>query len=399
MTGFNTILEAVEDLKQGKMIIVVDDEDRENEGDLLMAADMVTPEAINFMAKYGKGLICMPALKEKFDEINLPLMVRNNTDSFKTAFTISIDGSNTTTGISAYDRCETIRQFTNKDAKESDFKTPGHMFPLVAKDGGVLVRNGHTEAAVDLAKIAGFSPVGVICEILKEDGTMARVDDLMKFKEEHDLKIITIADLIKYRKITEVTAQRVSSAKLPTSYGIFEIIGYRDKYNGEEHVALKYGDLDSENVLVRVHSECLTGDAFHSIKCDCGKQLNSAMEAISKNGSGLVIYLRQEGRGIGLINKIRAYHMQDKGYDTIEANLVLGFENDLRDFNMAAQILKDLGVNSIRLLSNNPDKLGQLEEYGIKINERVSTEEEITKYNIDYLRTKRDKMGHMLDIG
>ena len=228
---------------------------------------------------------------------------------------------------------------------------------------------------------------------------MARVDDLMKFKEEHDLKIITIADLIKYRKITEVTAQRVSSAKLPTSYGIFEIIGYRDKYNGEEHVALKYGDLDSENVLVRVHSECLTGDAFHSIKCDCGKQLNSAMEAISKNGSGLVIYLRQEGRGIGLINKIRAYHMQDKGYDTIEANLVLGFENDLRDFNMAAQILKDLGVNSIRLLSNNPDKLGQLEEYGIKINERVSTEEEITKYNIDYLRTKRDKMGHMLDIG
>ena len=372
MTGFNTILEAVEDLKQGKMIIVVDDEDRENEGDLLMAADMVTPEAINFMAKYGRGLICMPALKEKFDEINLPLMVRNNTDSFKTAFTISIDGSNTTTGISAYDRCETIRQFTNKDAKESDFKTPGHMFPLVAKDGGVLVRNGHTEAAVD---------------------------DLMKFKEEHDLKIITIADLIKYRKITEVTAQRVSSAKLPTSYGIFEIIGYRDKYNGEEHVALKYGDLDSENVLVRVHSECLTGDAFHSIKCDCGKQLNSAMEAISKNGSGLVIYLRQEGRGIGLINKIRAYHMQDKGYDTIEANLVLGFENDLRDFNMAAQILKDLGVNSIRLLSNNPDKLGQLEEYGIKINERVSTEEEITKYNIDYLRTKRDKMGHMLDIG
>lgn len=303
MTGFNTILEAVEDLKQGKMIIVVDDEDRENEGDLLMAADMVTPEAINFMAKYGRGLICMPALKEKFDEINLPLMVRNNTDSFKTAFTISIDGSNTTTGISAYDRCETIRQFTNKDAKESDFKTPGHMFPLVAKDGGVLVRNGHTEAAVDLAKIAGFSPVGVICEILKEDGTMARVDDLMKFKEEHDLKIITIADLIKYRKITEVTAQRVSSAKLPTSYGIFEIIGYRDKYNGEEHVALKYGDLDSENVLVRVHSECLTGDAFHSIKCDCGKQLNSAMEAISKNGSGLVIYLRQEGRGIGLIDR------------------------------------------------------------------------------------------------
>lgn len=398
MTRFNSIEQALEDLREGKMIIVVDDENRENEGDLLMAADKVTPESINFMTKHGRGLICMPALKEKFDKINLPLMVRRNTDSFETAFTVSIDAKTTTTGISAFDRCETIRQFAREDAKQGDFNTPGHMFPLVAKDGGVLVRNGHTEAAVDLAKMAGFSPVGVICEILKDDGTMARVDDLMKFKEEFDLKIITIEDLIKYRKLNEKTADRVSSAKLPTSYGMFEIIGYRDKYNGDEHIALTYGDLAEEDVLVRVHSECLTGDVFHSAKCDCGKQLDSSMEAIVENGSGVLIYLRQEGRGIGLINKIRAYHMQDKGYDTIDANLVLGFESDLRDFNMAAQILKDLNIKSIRLLSNNPDKLNQLTEYGIKINEKISIEEEATKYNIDYLKTKRDKMGHTLKL-
>ena len=396
MTGFNTILEAVEDLKQGKMIIVVDDEDRENEGDLLMAADMVTPEAINFMTKYGRGLICMPALKEKFDEINLPLMVRNNTDSFKTAFTISIDGSNTTTGISAYDRCETIRQFTNKDAKESDFKTPGHMFPLVAKDGGVLVRNGHTEAAVDLAKIAGFSPVGVICEILKEDGTMARVDDLMKFKEEHDLKIITIADLIKYRKITEVTAQRVSSAKLPTSYGIFEIIGYRDKYNGEEHVALKYGDLDSENVLVRVHSECLTGDALGSKRCDCGEQYDAAMKRIAEEGCGILLYMRQEGRGIGLINKLKAYSIQDKGFDTVEANEMLGFPADMRSYDVAAAILKDLGVSKVNLMTNNPRKIDGLESYGIEIVNRVPIKMNHNEKNEFYLQTKKEKLGHML---
>ena len=395
---FNTIEEAIKDIRDGKMIIVVDDENRENEGDLLMAADKITPEAVNFMAANGRGLICLPAAKEKIEALDLPLMIEKNTDSFQTAFTVSIDGINTTTGISAYERAETIKQFTSKLATKYDFNTPGHVFPLIAKSGGVLVRNGHTEAAVDLAKLAGFEPIGVICEILKDDGTMARVNDLMEFKEKYNLKIITIKDLIEYRKRNEITIEKISSANLPTKYGTFEIVGYKEIYTNQEHIALIHGEISSENTLVRVHSECLTGDSFGSLKCDCGTQLSTAMNMIAKNGSGVLIYLRQEGRGIGLLNKIKAYNLQDKGYDTVEANLELGFEEDMRDFNAAAQILKTLGVKSVNLLSNNPDKFEQLERYGIKINGRISTKEEINEFNRGYLKTKKEKMGHLLEI-
>ena len=395
---FNTIEEAIKDIKEGKIIIVVDDENRENEGDLLMAAEKITPETVNFMATNGRGLICLPAEKKKIEALNLPFMVEKNTDSFQTAFTVSIDGINTTTGISAYERAETIKQFTSKLATRYDFNTPGHVFPLVAKVGGVLVRNGHTEAAVDLAKLAGFEPIGVICEILKEDGTMARVNDLMEFKEKHNLKIITIKDLIEYRKRNEITIEKISSANLPTKYGMFEIVGYKDIYTNQEHIALIHGEISQENTLVRVHSECLTGDSFGSLKCDGGTQLSVSMQAIVKNGCGVLIYLRQEGRGIGLLNKIKAYNLQDKGYDTVEANLELGFEEDMRDFYMAAQILKTLGVKSINLLSNNPDKFEQLEMYGIKINGRISTKGEINEFNRGYLKTKKEKMGHFLEI-
>lgn len=395
---FNTIEEAIKDIKNGKMVIVVDDESRENEGDLLMAAEMATPESINFMATYGRGLICLPATEKKFKSLNIPLMVRENTDTFQTAFTVTIDGADTLTGISAYERAETVKLFCDENSTSKDFKTPGHIFPLIAKTGGVLVRDGHTEASVDLARLAGLKEIGLICEIMKDDGTMARVDDLMIFKEKHNLKIITIKDLIEYRKTNETTIEKVSSAFLPTKYGNFEIIGYKDTYSNEEHIALTYGDINKENTLVRLHSECLTGDVFHSLKCDCGLQLESSMKKIVENGNGVLIYMKQEGRGIGLLNKIKAYKLQEEGYDTVEANLMLGFEEDMRDFYMAAQILKNLNIKSISLLSNNPDKINQLEKYGIKINNRVPINEEINDFNKLYLKTKKDKMGHLLDI-
>lgn len=395
---FNTIDEAIEDIKNGKMVIVVDDENRENEGDLLMAAQMATPQSINFMATYGRGLICLPATEDKFRKVNLPLMVTKNTDTFQTAFTVTIDGINTSTGISAYERCETVKLFCNDNCTIDNFKTPGHIFPLMAKNGGVLVRNGHTEASVDLARLAGFSPIGLICEIMKDDGTMARVDDLMKFKDVHNLKIITIKDLVKYRKKNELNIDEIASASLPTKYGEFKIIGYKDIYSSDEHVALVYGDISRDDVLVRIHSECLTGDVFNSLKCDCGNQLNQSMEKIQQNGSGIIIYLRQEGRGIGLLNKIKAYQLQDKGYDTVEANLLLGFDEDLRDFYFAAQILKKLEVKNIKLISNNPEKFKQLQDYGINVKERISIKEDINNFNKKYLQTKKEKMGHILNI-
>ncbi|RDY23749.1 bifunctional 3,4-dihydroxy-2-butanone-4-phosphate synthase/GTP cyclohydrolase II [Romboutsia maritimum] len=395
---FNTIDEAIEDIKNGKMVIVVDDENRENEGDLLMAAQMATPQSINFMATYGRGLICLPATEDKFRKVNLPLMVTKNTDTFQTAFTVTIDGINTSTGISAYERCETVKLFCNENCTIDNLKTPGHIFPLMAKNGGVLVRNGHTEASVDLARLAGFSPIGLICEIMKDDGTMARIDDLIKFKDIHNLKIITIKDLIKYRKKNELTIDEIASASLPTKYGEFKIIGYKDIYSSDEHVALVYGDINIDDALVRIHSECLTGDVFNSLKCDCGNQLNKSMEKIQQNGSGIIIYLRQEGRGIGLLNKIKAYQLQDKGYDTVEANLLLGFDEDLRDFYFAAQILKKLEVKNIKLISNNPEKFKQLQDYGINVKERISIKEDINNFNKKYLQTKKEKMGHILNI-
>ncbi|WMJ79927.1 bifunctional 3,4-dihydroxy-2-butanone-4-phosphate synthase/GTP cyclohydrolase II [Clostridium sp. MB40-C1] len=394
---FNTIEEAMQDIKDGKMIIVVDDEDRENEGDLLMAAEKVTPEAINFMAKYGRGLICMPMTGKKLDKLNLNQMVSKNTDSKGTAFTVSIDWVGTTTGISAYERADTIRKAVEDGAKPEDFQRPGHIFPLQAREGGVLKRAGHTEASVDIARLSGFKPAGVICEIMSEDGTMARVPELMKFVKEHGLKIITIADLIEYRRRTESLIERVGEASLPTKYGEFKIIGYKDKLTGKEHVALVKGDIDNgEPVLIRVHSECLTGDVFGSLRCDCGEQLALALRNIEKEGRGILLYMRQEGRGIGLLNKIRAYELQDKGMDTIEANVALGFAPDLRDYGIGAQILQDLGVKKARIMTNNPKKISGISGYDLEVVERVPIDMGYNQVNEFYLRTKKDKMEHML---
>ncbi len=397
--GFASIEEALSDLKEGKMLIVVDDMGRENEGDLLMAAEMVTPEAINFMATYGRGLICMPISRAYAEALDFKPMVEVNTDNHETAFTASIDYKETTTGISAFERAMTVKNVFKEGARAEDFRRPGHMFPLVAKDGGVLERQGHTEAAVDLARLAGFKAGGVICEIMKEDGTMARRDDLMAFAKVHGLKMITIEDLVCYRKIYDDWVEEVVQINLPTAYGDFKAYGFVDRITGKEHMALVKGDIQkAEEVLVRMHSECLTGDVLGSRKCDCGEQLQAALGQIEKEGCGIILYLRQEGRGIGLMNKLRAYKLQEQGMDTVEANLHLGFQDDLRDYAIGAKLLHMLGVQKVRLLTNNPRKISGLEQYGIAITKREPLELPANKNNIFYMRTKREKLEHILSL-
>lgn len=400
MYQFNTIDEAINDIKDGKMVVVVDDENRENEGDLIVAAGKVTPETINFMVTKARGLVCVPMVKERLEELNIPIMVNNNTDPKKTAFTVSVDAVNTTTGISAQERAATVLKLIDDKAKSEDFTQPGHIFPLVARHGGVLKRAGHTEAAVDLAKLAGLYPAGVICEIMNEDGTMARVPQLMEYVKKHSLKIITIADLISYRRKREKLVKKITEAHMPTIYGDFKIIGYENELNNEHHVALIKGEIKKGSpVLVRVHSECLTGDCFGSLRCDCGEQLAYALNKINEEGCGILLYMRQEGRGIGLINKLKAYSLQDQGMDTVEANIALGFPEDMREYGIGAQILADLGVEKVRLMTNNPKKLTGISGYNIQIVERVPIEIDYNEQNKHYLKTKKNKMGHFLNIG
>jgi len=399
--GVSTVNEAIEDIKDGRMVILVDDEDRENEGDLCMAAEYVTSEAINFMAKHGRGLICLSLDSEIADRLKLPLMVYDNESRFQTAFTVSVEArSGVTTGISAADRATTILTAVAAGAKHDDLVSPGHVFPIRAKKGGVLVRTGQTEGSVDLARLAGQKPAGVICEIMKDDGAMARMPDLGIFAKEHNLKIVTIADLINFRLQHESLVRRVATATLPTCYGgLFKLIVYENDVDNSEHAALIKGDIKPEDeVLVRVHSECLTGDVFGSERCDCGDQLHTAMKMVGKEGKGVIVYMHQEGRGIGLANKVKAYHLQEHGRDTVEANLELGFKVDLRDYGIGAQILVDLGVKKMRLMTNNPKKIVGLQGYGMTMTERVPIEVKLNKNNVRYLQTKKEKMGHLLEI-
>jgi GTP cyclohydrolase II len=398
MRQFNTIQEALEELKKGNLILVVDDEDRENEGDFICAAEFATTQNINFMATHGKGLICMPMSRKYVEKLQIPQMVSNNTDNHETAFTVSIDHVDTTTGISAAERSITAMKCVDDNAKAEDFRRPGHMFPLLAKKNGVLERNGHTEATVDLMRLAGLKEVGLCCEIMQDDGTMMRLPALMELADKWKIKIISIKDLQSYRKRFEKLVDAVTKNKMPTKYGEFMAYGYVNRLNGEHHVALVKGDIgDGKDVLCRVHSECLTGDTFGSLRCDCGEQFASAMTQIEKEGRGILLYMRQEGRGIGLINKLKAYELQEQGMDTLEANLALGFAGDEREYYIGAQILRDLGVKTLRLLTNNPDKVYQLADFGLEISERVPIKIQPTVYDLFYLQTKQDKMGHILN--